>query len=345
MKKLISYLFIFIIFGAAIFAWILFSGVTNFSERNKQFVIEESKTSKQEVIYTLQQNNIIKHSIAIGYIGDVLGIWSKIKPGKYEAKQGENLLSIVRMLKNGSQISIKLVINKLRTKQDFSKLVSKNFAVDSISVMNYLTNPDSLKQFKVDTNSVFTMIFPDTYSFYWNTSLSKILTKLNEAKEKFWNKNDRINKAKALGFSPEEIYTLASIIEEETNHDSDRSKIASVYINRIKIGMPLQACPTIKFAMKNFILTRIYEKYLFYPSPYNTYRNKGLPPGPICTPSPKCIDLVLDAPKTDYLFFVAHANFDGYHHFSSNFAEHNKYAKEYQKALDIYMANKANKQE
>ena len=130
MKKLIYYIFIIIIFGAAIFAWILFSGVTNFSERNKQFVIEESKTSKQEVIYTLQQNNIIKHSIAIGYIGDVLGIWSKIKPGKYEAKQGENLLSIVRMLKNGSQISIKLVINKLRTKQDFSKLVSKNFAVD-----------------------------------------------------------------------------------------------------------------------------------------------------------------------------------------------------------------------
>ena len=106
--------------------------------------------------------------------------------------------------------------------------------------------------------------------------------------------------------------------------------------------MPLQACPTIKFAMKDFSLTRIYEKYLFNPSPYNTYRRKGLPPGPICTPSPKTIDIVLDAPKTDYLFFVAKSDFSGYHHFSSNFAEHNQYAKEYQKALDEYMARKQN---
>ncbi len=345
MKKLIYYFFITIIFAAAILVWIIFSGATSFSERNKQFIIEESKTSKKEVIQTLQQNNIIGGSMAIGYIGDILGIWSKIKPGKYAVKQGENLLSIARMLKNGNQISIKLVINKLRTKQDFAKLVSKNFAVDSVSVMNYLSNPDSLKQFNVDTNNVFTIILPDTYSFYWFTSIHKIFIKLNETKEKFWNKNDRINKAQVLGYTPEEVYTLASIIEEETNHDSDRSKIASVYLNRLKIGMPLQACPTIKFAMKNFTLTRIYEKYLFYPSLYNTYRNKGLPPGPICTPSPKCIDLVLNAPKTDYLYFVANANFDGYHHFSSNFAEHSHYAKEYQKSLDIYMANKANKEE
>ena len=107
--------------------------------------------------------------------------------------------------------------------------------------------------------------------------------------------------------------------------------------------MPLQACPTIKYAMKDFTLTRIYEKYLLNPSPYNTYRHKGLPPGPICTPMPKTIDIILDAPKTNYLFFVAKSDFSGYHHFSSNFTEHNTYAKEYQKALDIYMAEKQKK--
>ena len=109
--------------------------------------------------------------------------------------------------------------------------------------------------------------------------------------------------------------------------------------------MALQACPTIKFAMKDFTLTRIYEKYLQNPSPYNTYRLKGLPPGPICTPSPKTIDIVLDAPATDYLFFVAKSDFSGFHHFSSNFAEHSQYAKEYQKALDIYMARKKLKEQ
>jgi UPF0755 protein len=133
---------------------------------------------------------------------------------------------------------------------------------------------------------------------------------------------------------------LASIVDEETNVVSDKYKIASVYINRIAKDMPLQACPTIKFAMKNFSITRIYEKYLSNPSPYNTYRKKGLPPGPICTPLPATIDIVLNAPSTNYLYFVAKSDFSGMHHFSPTYEEHNRYAKEYQKALDIYMAKK-----
>ncbi|TAF49890.1 MAG: endolytic transglycosylase MltG, partial [Sphingobacteriia bacterium] len=121
---------------------------------------------------------------------------------------------------------------------------------------------------------------------------------------------------------------------------SDKLKIASVYLNRLKKEMPLQACPTIKYAMNNFALTRIYEKYLSNPSPYNTYRVKGLPPGPICTPSPATIDMVLDAPKTDYLFFVAKSDFSGFHHFTSNYKDHDRYAVVYQKALDSLMQKK-----
>jgi UPF0755 protein len=206
--------------------------------------------------------------------------------------------------------------------------------------MNFLNSNDSLKPFNVDTSTVFTAIIPDTYTFYWSTPLQKIFQKLTDASNSFWNKNNHKQKAADIGFSPTQVYILASIVEEETNDDGDRSKIASVYINRINKNMALQACPTIKYAMKDFSLTRIYEKYLFNPSPYNTYRNKGLPPGPICTPNPKCIDIVLNAPKTDYLFFVAKADMSGFHHFSSTYAEHDKYAKEYQKALDDYMAKK-----
>ena len=209
--------------------------------------------------------------------------------------------------------------------------------------MAYLKSADSLKPWGVDTGTVFTMIIQDTYSFYWNSSLNRIFQKLYDAKQQFWSKNNRLSKAEAMGFQPETVYILASIVDEETNYDSDKFKIASVYINRLHKQMPLQACPTIKFAMRDFTLTRIYEKYLSNPSPFNTYRFKGLPPGPICTPSPKTIDIVLDAPKTDYLFFVAKSDFSGYHHFSSNYKEHDAHAKEYQKALDIYMAKKANK--
>ncbi|MBU3743805.1 MAG: endolytic transglycosylase MltG, partial [Sediminibacterium sp.] len=142
--------------------------------------------------------------------------------------------------------------------------------------------------------------------------------------------------ATKLGFKTSEVYTLASIVAEETNYASDQSLIASVYINRLHKKMPLQACPTIKYAMRDFSLTRIYEKYLQVASPYNTYRNAGLPPGPICTPEAAIIDRVLDAPGTDYLFFVAKSDFSGYHHFSNNYEEHQRYATQYQKALDIY---------
>ena len=171
--------------------------------------------------------------------------------------------------------------------------------------------------------------------------MAQILSKLQKAQIYFWSQNNRIQKAATKGMRQNQIYTLASIVEEETNFDSDKSLIASVYQNRLEKQMPLQACPTIKYAMQDFTITRIYEKYLSNASPYNTYRVKGLPPGPICTPAAKTIDLVLDAPETDYIYFVAKADFSGYHHFSNNYAEHDRYAKEYQKKLDAYQAKKA----
>ena len=170
--------------------------------------------------------------------------------------------------------------------------------------------------------------------------MQTILQKLNVGSNNFWEKNNRLQKAAALKMTPVQVYILASIVEEETNYDADKYKIASVYINRLKKQMPLQACPTIKYAMNDFTITRIYEKYLTNPSPYNTYKVKGLPPGPICTPSPKTIDIVLDAPQTDYIYFVAKSDFSGYHHFSNNYEDHNAKAKEYQKKLDEYMLRK-----
>ena len=146
-----------------------------------------------------------------------------------------------------------------------------------------------------------------------------------------------------------EVSVLASIIDEETNKASDRPNIASVYLNRIKKGMPLQADPTVKFAMRDFGLKRILNAHLKTASPYNTYLNKGLPPGPICTPATETIDAVLNAPSTDYLYFVANSNFDGTHIFTSNYADHMKYARLYQQELTVLLnkkdsARKANAQ-
>ncbi|MEO5647688.1 MAG: endolytic transglycosylase MltG, partial [Chitinophagaceae bacterium] len=141
----------------------------------------------------------------------------------------------------------------------------------------------------------------------------------------------------ALALSKEEVYTLASIVEEETNKQDDKGKIASVYLNRVRIGMKLAADPTVKFAMRDFTLKRIYNKHLTFPSPYNTYLNKGLPPGPICTPSIKTIDATLNAPQTEFIFFVARDDFSGYSDFSVTYEQHLIYANEYREALDREM--------
>jgi UPF0755 protein len=213
-------------------------------------------------------------------------------------------------------------------------------STDSVTAAAFFNNNDSLAPFGVDTTQLLTLFIPNTYTLFWSTSLPKLMQKMKEQEALFWNANDRRAKAKSIGMSQQEVYTLASIVDEETNYASDKSLIASVYQNRLKKNMLLQACPTIKFAMQDFTITRIYEKYLSTPSLYNTYKNKGLPPGPICTPNPKTIDLVLNAPKTDYLYFVAKADFSGYHHFSATYEEHNKFAKEYQQKLDEYLQKK-----
>ncbi len=337
MSRTVTIVLLCIIFITGIFAWMIFG---NGSDRPRSFIIATGQTDKAAVLEVMEKNNIISNKTVFSLLASRLGVWNKIKPGKYEVKKGQSLWSIARMLKNGHLAEIKLVINKVRIKEDLAKLIGKNFEPDSAAVMQFLNSNDSLERFGVDTSTVFTLIIPDTYTFYWNTSLTKIFRKLSDAKNAFWQKNNRLAKAESMHFAPGQVYILASIVEEETNIESDKYKIASVYINRLNKEMPLQACPTIKYAMKDFGLTRIYEKYLFNPSPYNTYHRKGLPPGPICTPSPKTIDVVLNAPKTDYLFFVAKSDFSGYSNFSSNFAEHSRYAKEYQKALDERMAHK-----
>ncbi len=343
MKRFLYFLLFLLIVGGMA-AWLVLGSGTAFTEKTKSFIVEEGQTDKASVINLMEKKSIIKHGSVFAALAGAMGSFEKLKPGKYEVKQGESLLNIARMLKNGKQAQSKLIITKLRTKEDLARLISRNFANDSTEVMQFLNSNDSLKPFNVDSNTVFTLLIPDTYTYYWNTSLRKIFQKLHDAKNSFWNKNDRTKKAEDLGFSPNEIYTLASIVEEESNDEGDRPKIASVYMNRLHRNMALQADPTVKFALKDFMLKRIYEKHTQFQSPYNTYRNKGLPPGPICTPSPKCLDAVLNAPRTDYIYFVANANLDGGSHFSSSYTEHLQYAKEYQKALDTYMEQKKQNQ-
>ena len=340
MKKIF---YLVLVFALVYTSYNLLLKTTHFSGEKTSFVY--TQTGLSNLADTLVAKKIILDKPSFLFFAKILQVEDKLKPGKFLVLKNTSLLTLLRMLRNNHQASVKFVLNKVRTRAELAKLIATTFSTDSSDCATYLNSNDSLAKFETDTTQLLTLFIPNTYEFYWSTPMTKILQKMKAAADVFWNKNDRLEKAKTLGLSKNEVYTLASIVEEETNNDSDKTIIASVYQNRLKINMPLQACPTIKYAMQDFTITRIYDKYLTNPSPYNTYRNKGLPPGPIGTPAPKTIDLVLEAPNTNYIYFVAKADFSGYHHFSSNYTEHMKFAKEYQLKLDEYQAKKKQKEQ
>jgi len=277
---------------------------------------------------SLLTNKIITNETAFDFLANRLSYWKNIKPGKYEFGKGTSLLTIIRTLRNGRQTPVNFTINKIRTKEDLAEMVGRKFECDSTAMLNFLNSEDSLRKFNTPSELAVCNIVPDTYTYFWNSSPSAIYQKWYNASEKFWTE-ERKQKAQALGLTPQQVYILASIIEEETTNDKEKDTIASVYLNRLNSGTKLlQADPTLKFAVKDFSLKRIAGDILNVESPYNTYRNPGLPPGPICTPSKRTIDAVLNPAKTNYLFFVANSKLNG-HLFSETFEEHVKKANQY----------------
>lgn len=334
LKKILLLSFVVIVAIALFAAWQLLGSATAF-QKEKYFLYVKTGSSFSDVMQTLERDEVLKHNNYFSLLAKRAGIPENLKAGKYEIKKGENLLSIVRMLKNGKQSPVNLIITKLRTLEDFARFAGKQLECDSTQIINWLYNKDSLQTLGVDTATAITLVIPNTYTFYWNITATKLMNRLHDEQQKFWNE-ERKAKAAALGMTTIEAYTLASIISEETNKFDEMPLMASVYLNRIDKGMFLGADPTIKFAARNFAAKRVTFKMIDdnAASPYNTYRHKGLPPGPIGTPSIKAIDAILNAAKTNYVYFCAKADFSGYHAFAATYEEHMKNARVYQKALD-----------
>ncbi len=337
MKKAIAILIIIVLLLGIYAAWQIF-GPTVKAPADNYFYIKTG-ASYNDVFNSLKAQKIIGSSFVFDKMANQAGYKKAVKAGRYELKDGMSNYNLIKMLKAGKQAPVKLVINKLRTKEDLAKKLGSMFESTEAEALSFLYNNDSLKKFGLDSNTAMTAIIPNTYLINWNGSFSKLFGRLDSEAEKFWNE-DRRAKAKAKNMTPAQVYTMASIVEEETNKLKDKELIASVYINRINKGMKLEADPTVKYAMRDFGLKRILHGHLKFLSPYNTYQHTGLPPGPICTPSPETINAVLDAPATNYIFFVAKPGLDGYSNFAATYAEHLKYAKEYQVWIDDYLKKK-----
>ena len=319
--------------------WLFILPATTFPESKKIVYIKTGQTDLSNLFKLLEDSNCIRTDFAFKFLADKMDMKESLKPGKYEIRRSMSLLGIVRMFKNNQQSFVRLTITKIRTKEQLASLVGKKFELDSLAFLQYINNNDSLKTFQVTSSNFMSLLLPESYDYYWNSSPEQIIIKWKKEHDLFWNE-ERKQLAAERNLTPETSYILASIIEEETNAKEEKGQIASVYLNRIAKGMPLQADPTVKFALRNFGLKRIYEKHLLVESPYNTYRYKGWPPGPICTPSKESLEAVLSSPSTQYLFFVAKSDFSGRHDFSSTYSEHLIKAKAFQDAQNVQEATR-----
>lgn len=308
---------------------------TQFSEPYQYLYLRTNQTEKHNIRDVIRSGAIVQREQLLFSLMDFWQVWPRIKPGKFKIRKGMSLFSIARMFRNNQQEPVDLVVTKIRTKKDLASLIGKKFECDSLRMIQFLNSNDSLQPLLTDSNTVMTLVLPDTYRYFWSASPLDILKKLSDHNKRFWTQ-ERIQQATNLNLTQQEIYIIASIVEEETLQHQEKPLIASVYLNRLRKGMNLGADPTIKFAAGDFTIKRILLKHIqtTAASPYNTYKNKGLPPGPICTPSTITIDAVLNAPTTNYLFFCAKVNGNGYHVFAETDQEHLNNARAYQKWLN-----------
>ncbi len=292
----------------------------------------------------LQEKGILSNPSGFIYTAKILGCQT-VRPGSYLIPAGENMYTLTKRFRNGRQTPISLILGneriRLRTPLQFAAKMQRYdyTAADSAQWISFLRSTEALASLGVDTNTAMTRLLPLTYEIYWTDSPAQVYRTLNKAWDRFWQ-TERYSKAKKIGLSPTDVYILASIVEEETQYAPDRPLIASTYLNRLRIGMRLQADPTAKFGSGDFTAKRVTGFHLRQASPYNTYLHTGLPPGSICLPSIASIDAVLNAPPTDYLYFVASHSFDGTSLFSSNYEEHQKKAKRYQEELSRRLKTK-----
>ena len=256
-----------------------------------------------------------------------------IRTGRYKLEPGDGPVTVFRRLKNGQQSSMNLTIPEARTPERLAGMLGHKLMLDSATIANALLSEERCQQLGYDTATITAMFVPNTYNVYWNMSIEGLLERMQKEHDRFWE-GKREEKAAQMQLTPIEVCTLASIIDEETANNAEKPMIAGMYLNRLKQGMPLQADPTIKFALKQFELKRIWQKLLLTDSPYNTYMNEGLPPGPIKIASIQGIDAVLNAVDHDYLYMCAKEDFSGTHNFAATYQEHLKNAARYAKALN-----------
>ena len=290
--------------------------------------------SYSDVKNHLVSENILKSPFLFDRLSDQMNYKKdEVKSGKYVIKPESSLRELISKLRSGSQDPIDITFNNIRTIEDLAGRISNQIEPDSMELLNVLLNKANTIDNGYSRETIPAMYLPNTYQVYWNMTAQEFVDRMEKEHNKFWQIKGRRAKAAAKDLTAIEISILASIVQKESNSTSEQPIIAGVYLNRLRRGMPLQADPTVVFATGDFTIKRVLNKHLLYQSPYNTYLNKGLPPGPICIPETSTIDAVLNAEDHKFLYFCAKPGYNGGHLFAKNLIDHNKNARTYHRWL------------
>jgi UPF0755 protein len=335
-KKLLLYALsgaVIIIAASTIFLYSAVFGISIHPEIPNKSIIIPTGASYEQVLDSVEANTHIKYRKLFLLVAEKKHFKSLVKPGRYVIDEVFSYNSLINMLRSGHQTPVRITFQNIRTLNQLAGKIGKQIEADSVQIMEFLANESNYAPDGFKRETIIAVFIPNTYEIYRTTDAAGLYKRMLKEYRAFWN-NERMRKAKQEGLTPVEVAILASIIDDEVSKPDEKPRIAGVYLNRLKRGMPLQACPTIKFALNDFTITRVLYVHLQVDSPYNTYKYPGFPPGPIGCPSIEGLDAVLNAENHDYLYFAAKADFSGYHNFSRTLSEHNNYAAIYQKELD-----------
>jgi UPF0755 protein len=333
LKKIIKWFGLGILALILYFAYILFFPNIFPRTEEKAYLCIPDSSNYNDVQILLEKDAKIINMSAFKQVASLLHYGTKIRSGRYELKKGMTNFQLVRILRSGRQTPVRLTFNNIRTKEQLAARLGTQLMADSVSILVLMNDTAFLSQYGLTPNTAIAMFIPNTYEVLWNLNAKDLFERMNKEYTKFWT-NERKEKAATIPMTPVQVSTLASIVEEETNNKTDRPKLAGLYINRLKSDMPLQADPTLKYAVGDFGLKRLTLKQILFISPYNTYRNHGLPPGPIRVASESGIDAVLNYTHHNYIYMCASETFNGEHKFASTWAEHQANAKRYQAKLN-----------
>lgn len=292
-----------------------------------------SNANFQMVVDSLYGKGVVNDLVSFSFVSKALKYQESVKSGLYTIPPKTNNLDLVRLLRSGNQTPVRITFNNVRTKEDLAEKITRNLEISPALFLDLLTDSVNIRKFGFEEETIMAMFIPNTYEVWWNISPENLFDRMYKEYGNFWTEA-RKEKARLIGLSPHEVSTLASIVQAETVKADEQPKVAGVYMNRLRIKMPLQADPTLVFAAGDFNIKRVLNIHKEIDSPYNTYKNAGLPPGPINLPEISALEAVLNFEDHRYLYFCAKDDFSGYHAFATNLNQHMINARKYQAALN-----------